>query len=146
MTRGRKPDSARLVEQLAGSVEAKSRLAMILEALAGRLRVADACRRLGLSERRFHALRNQTLQASLESLEPLPAGRRSSQATAVDARVTALEATVRDLRLDLRAAQIREEVALAMPQLLRKPSRTKRAARRTHHRRRASVKRDGPGG
>lgn len=139
MTRGRKPGGARLVAGLTGSDEAKSRLAMIVEALAGRLTVAEACRELGLRERRFHALRNQVLQVSLASLEPRAAGRPAAQPGATDARVTALQQVVRELRLDLRAAQIREEVALAMPQLLRKPMRSKRAARPTRQRRQTAA-------
>ena len=34
--------------------------------------------------------------------------------------VAALQATIRDLRLDLRAAQVREEIALAMPAVLQR--------------------------
>jgi hypothetical protein len=49
MTRGRRPDGARLVERLEGSSGAKARLGMILDVLAGRRTVRQACARLGLT-------------------------------------------------------------------------------------------------
>lgn len=146
MTRGRKPGGARLMDGLTGSDEAKTRLVMIVEALAGRMTVAEACRQLGLSERRFHIVRNHVLQTALSSLEPRAVGRPAAQPSDADTRVAELEKLVRELRLDLRAAQIREEVALAMPHLLRKPLRSKRAARRTHRRRKATVRNGGRAG
>ena len=41
-----------------------------------------------------------------------------------------LETEVRDLRLNLRAAQIREEIALAMPHLLQRRKKKARKVRR----------------
>jgi hypothetical protein len=117
-----------LVERLGGSEAAKARLALILEALAGRRTVAEVCEQLGLGERRLHALRQRALQAAVDSLEPRPAGRPAA-AEAADARVVVLEGQVQELRLELRAAQIREEIALAMPHLLRRPRRAKKAPR-----------------
>jgi hypothetical protein len=118
------------VGKLEGSEAAKARLRAILEALAGRRTVAEVCRWLGVSERRYHALRRRALQGALRGLEPRPAGRRVAALSAGDARVGALEAEVRQLRLDLRAAQIREEIALVMPQLLRRGGRAKKAVPR----------------
>jgi hypothetical protein len=132
------------VERLAGSAGAKARLGMILEALAGRRTVAQACRALGLGERRFHALRHRALQAALEALEPRPGGRPARQAAGGDWRVAALEAALRDLKFDLRAAQVREEIALAVPHLLR-PRGGKKGARRKARTRRAG-KSGAPGG
>jgi hypothetical protein len=109
-----------LVEGLEGSAGAKARLVMILEVLAGRRAVAQACARLGLSERRFHALRRGALQAALGGLEPSPLGRPARAPADTDGRAAALEAEVRDLRLELRAAQVREEIALVLPDLLRR--------------------------
>ena len=43
-------------------------------------------------------------------------------------RVAELEAALRDLRVDLHAARIREEIALTLPQLLRRSRRVKKAA------------------
>jgi hypothetical protein len=145
MTRGRKPEGVGLIERLAGSEAAKTRLELILEALAGRRTVAEVCRQLGLGERRFHALRQQVLQAALGSLEPRPAGRPAQTPSAADGRVAALEAAVQELRLDLRAAQIREEIALALPHLLQRAAQTKKAGR-LPHRCRPTGPRAAPGG
>jgi hypothetical protein len=117
MTRGRRPDGARLVERLEGSSGAKARLGMILDVLAGRRTVGQSCARLRLSERRFHGSRHRALQAALSGLEPCPAGHPARGPAGADARA-ALQAEVRDLRLELRAAQVREEIALVMPGLL----------------------------
>jgi hypothetical protein len=120
MTRGRPTAGAGLVEGLAGSPAAKQRLTLILETLAGRRTVVEASRRLGLSERRFYALREQGLQQALRSLEPRPVGRPPGGPAALDAERSRLEAEVRGLRLELRAAQVREEIAVALPHLLRR--------------------------
>src|SRR5262245_55835330 len=105
MTRGRRPEWAAAVDRLEGSAVAKARLMAVLQALTGRQTAAQACLQVGLSERRFRGLRDRMLQAALGGLEPRPAGRPASPAAAAaaDGRVAELEATVRDLRLDLRA-------------------------------------------
>src|SRR5262249_50713273 len=76
-------------------------------------RVTQACARLGLSEQRFDQLRTQVLQAGLDSLEPQRAGRRPRPVPAAD--VPALQARVAALEVELRAARVREEIALALP-------------------------------
>src|SRR5262245_44644317 len=102
MTRGRKPEAARLVRRLDGSDEAKERLAVFLEAAAGTRTAAEAAAGLGLSERRFHALRNHWLQAALASLEPRPLGRPPHRPGRAAGELAALDAQLRSLRLDLR--------------------------------------------
>src|SRR5262249_29640771 len=81
--------------------------------VAGPCRIAEPCARLGLSEQRFDQLRTQVLQAGLESLEPRRAGRRPRAVPAAD--VQALRARVAELEIELRAARVREEIALALP-------------------------------
>src|SRR5262249_19770434 len=105
------------------------RLQAVLQTLAGKLTVTDACARLGIGLRRFHLLRREALQAALERLEPRPAGRPERRQDADCGRVAALEAALRELRLDLRAAQVREEIALLLPHVLR-PTRSEKRARR----------------
>jgi len=85
----------------------------VLETLAGTCRVQEACARLGLSEQRFDQLRTQVLQAGLDSLEPQRAGRRPRAVPAAD--VAALQARIAQLEIELRAARVREEIALALP-------------------------------
>jgi hypothetical protein len=128
-----------MVARLAGSAVAKARLGALLRTLTGRQTAAEACLLLGLTERRLYALRRRMLQAALAGLEPHPMGRPPRPPLGLDARVRALEAELHDVRLDLHAAQVREEIALVLPQLVARAARAKRAARR-----RAAAPRDAP--
>jgi hypothetical protein len=107
------------VERLNGSAEAKKRLVLILETLAGEQTTSAAGRLLGITRRRFDALRRQFLLFGLSYLEPRPPG-RPGQTHVADRRVSGLEAQVQRLQVDLRAAEVREEIALALPHLLRR--------------------------
>jgi hypothetical protein len=134
MARGRPPLGAELVRQLDGSAQARRRLEVIVLTLSGELAVPEACRILALGSTRFHRMRRQALQQTLEALEPRPRGRPAARPGPQDERIYELEQQVQSLMIDLRAAQIREELALALPHLLR---RTPAAA--------ASKKNAGPG-
>jgi uncharacterized membrane protein YccC len=113
--RGRRPSGPEYVQKLHGSIEAKERLLVILETLFDRCRVLEACARLGIAETRFHYIRLDALQAALESLELRPAGRPPRVDPASAARIRELEAQVQTLEIELRAAQARTEIALALP-------------------------------
>jgi transposase-like protein len=129
MARGRPPGGAQLVDHLDGSAQAKARLRALLETLSGRRTVREVSRALGISERRLRAVRRALLQGGLDSLEPRPAGRPPRLAAAPDQSTVALEAEVRRLRLELQAARIREELALAMPHVLARNRRAKKSRR-----------------
>ena len=116
MARGRKPLGPKLVEGLQGSAQAKERLRIVLQTMAGQLSVAQACAQLGIGPARLHELRAEVLQAALDRLEPRPSGRPRPEPAG---DVAALEEEIRELRIDLKAAQVREEIALAMPHLLK---------------------------
>ena len=58
------------------------------------------------------------LQAALESLEPKPRGRPPLEITPEQQEIQRLKQQVQALKIDLRAAQIREELALLMPHVL----------------------------
>lgn len=118
MGRGRPSLGPRLVEALVGPEELKERARVILETVAGECSVAQACRRLGVQESQFHVLRRQALQALLEGLSPKPRGRPPTEPQGLPERVAELEQENRRMRLDLRLAQVRAEVALVMPHLL----------------------------
>ena len=111
--RGRKPSGPAAVERLPGSPQARERLRVILETVAGTCRVGAACARLGLSEQRFDQLRTQVLQAGLDSLEPRPLGRPARAAPG--ATEAALQARVSALETERAAAQVRAEIALVLP-------------------------------
>jgi hypothetical protein len=103
---------------LAGSALAKERLQVVLETLAGRCRVQEACQRLGISEPRFHQLRQQVLEAALERLEPQPAGRKPTLQTPEQAQLAALADQLAAKDVELRAAQARAEIAVTLPHLV----------------------------
>jgi len=107
-TAGRKPLGTGHVDQLSGSERAKLRLTTILQTLRGELKIADACRVLGVCESRFFAMRHEWLQESLELLEPRAIGRPPKPLT--DPRQRELELTSARLQQQLREAQVRRDV------------------------------------
>ena len=113
--RGRRPSGPECVGRLAGSDQAKERLQVILQTLAGTCRVREACRRLGISEPRFQQLRAQVLEAALERLEPRPAGRPPQLDGDDEGRLAALADRLAAKEVELRAAEARVEIALALP-------------------------------
>jgi transposase-like protein len=117
--RGRIPSGPEYVEHLEGSDKAKERVRVILETMQGQCRVQEACERLGICEQRFRQLRETLLQAAVASVEDRPAGRpRRLQEPAA---VRTLRQQVAQLERELQAAQVREEIALALPQVKRIP-------------------------
>ncbi len=112
--RGRKPAGPEIVEQLQGSAQARLRLRVVLETLAGRLRVQEACQRLGVGTVRFHTIRQAVLEAALAAVEPRPAGRPAQDAAPAPARLEALAGQVDELTAELEASRLREEVALLL--------------------------------
>ena len=132
MTRGRPPLGSELVERLEGSPQAKDRLRAILRTLAGEISIPQACQELGIGLSRFHEMRGEVLQDMLLSLEGKPRGRPPEDQP--DARVQELQQQVLALMTDLRASQIREELAIMLPRLARTPedaSRREKKGRRT---------------
>jgi hypothetical protein len=119
------------VDGLEGSAQAKERLKVVLETLAGTCRVQEACQRLGVGESRFHELRQQALAAALAGLEPRPAGRPAAAwAPPPATEVAALQAQVAELEVAVRAAQTREEIALVLPRAAEAPAGGKKTRRR----------------
>jgi len=104
--RGRRPAGPEIVEQLHGSAQARQRLRVVLETLAGRLRLQEACQQLGIGPVRFHTLRQAVLEAALE---PRPVGRPPR-----DDDAAALAGPVEDMTAALEASRLREEVALIL--------------------------------
>jgi hypothetical protein len=118
VTRGRPPEGPGLVERLDGPEDDRRRLRVILETISGQRTIASACEELGIKPARFHVLRTQALQAALDGIAPGSAGRPPKPDETPDPKVTELEAKVRDLDLELRASEVREQIALTMPHIL----------------------------
>jgi len=115
---GRKPAGPQIAERLEGSPVAKQRLEVILETIAGRLTVPEACQRLEIGESRFHELRHQTLQATLASLEPRPLGRPAKPTSSEQVEIDALQAELRRLHAELELAQVQIRLARIHPGLI----------------------------
>jgi len=115
---GRKPVGPQIAERLEGSPTAKQRLEVILETIAGQLTVPEACQQLGIGKSRFHALRNQTLQATLEALEPRPLGRPTKPTSPEPAEVNTLQTEVCRLQAELELAQVQLRLAHIHPALI----------------------------
>lgn len=141
MGSGRPSEGVGHVERLEGPQELKRRLRLILETLVGRLSVSEACEQLGVSASRLHELRRQALGGALGALMPRPPGRPAAAASGASSREQELEARIRELEVDLQAALVRTELALAMPQLFRGGGKKKRRGRS----RRSPARRPGPG-
>jgi transposase-like protein len=119
MSRGRPPLGARHVDGLDGSEGAKKRLKTVLETFTGQKTVQDACRKLGLQRAAFFRLRERVLQEMLQSLEPRRPGRPKKEPPPEPSEVETLRAKVKELTRDLRASLVREQLARAMPHVLR---------------------------
>jgi hypothetical protein len=123
-------------------------LEVILETISGQLTVAQACQQLGVGESRFHQLRNQTLQATLETLEPRPLGRPAKPTSSEQAEVDVLQAELHHLRTELELAQVQLKLTRIHPGLIGcQPvaddlaSKKNRSARQQRQRRRAQRRR-----
>ena len=123
---GRHPAGPNLVEGLDGPDEAKRRLKIILETVAGTRTISEACAELAISEAAFHELRKQALIAAVEGLASRPVGRPRKDGDPEQRHIRELEEQVFVLKTDLQAARIREEIAIAMPHLL-KPRQDRKA-------------------
>jgi hypothetical protein len=119
--RGRRPVGPEYADQLEGSETAKLRTKVILETIAGTCRLKEACQRLGISEQRFHQLREEMMVAAVKALEPGHAGRPAHTPTPAEEQVVALEQQLQDKEIELRAAKAREEIALVMPEVKQEP-------------------------
>jgi hypothetical protein len=97
---------------------AKQRLSVFLETIAGQLKVPEACQQLGIGPSRFHELRNQTLQATLEALEPRPPGRPAKPTYPEQSEIDTLKAELRRLHVELNKAQTLIHLARTHPSLI----------------------------
>jgi transposase len=110
--------ATRHVDSVCGSERAKLRLQTILKTLQGEMTVAQACRMLGIGQSRFHALRNEWLQAAVSLLEPRPLGRPPQVVSPEMEQLAQLRAENQDLKQQWKMAEVREELARVMPHVL----------------------------
>lgn len=132
--RGRLPSGPEFVMKLNGSLLARQRAKVLLETVAGSTRVVAACVQLKICEQRFDQIRLEAFQALVDALEPQPGGRPAQVLSAAEIEVWQLKARIAELDAELKAALIRAELAVTLPQAgeaeskkaLRSPKRTRR--------------------
>jgi Helix-turn-helix domain len=123
--RGRQPVGPELAERVAGSDEARRRAKVVLQTMTGELRVQEACARLGISEQRFEAIRQEAIAGAVASLEPKPVGRPPRPAASADAaEVARLRERIAELEAEVHAAAVRLELAAALPRVGRDAGKT----------------------
>jgi hypothetical protein len=118
------------VDHLQGAEEDKKRLKVIMQTMSGELRVTEACRILDVCPQRFHQLREEALQSALAGLAARPKGRPPLQVTPEQQRIAALEEELAAAKVELRAAQAREEIALVLPRLVHEHDAAEKKTRR----------------
>ena len=106
-----------MAQNMDGSQEARRRLQVILETISGAKSVTDACEELDIGKTAFFDLRNRVLQASVDELEPRPAGRPGKEVTPEEQEIARLKSENDELRDNLKIAHVREEIMLAMPEV-----------------------------
>ena len=111
--RGRPVLGAKLVDSLTGSPHAKQRLRLMLGTVAGQITVEQACAELNICQAAFFKLRTRTLQEMVEGLEPRQVGRPPQPVAPDQQRIEELTAHIGQLEIQLQAARIREDLALA---------------------------------
>ena len=119
MRTGRPWKGSHLVDRLEASGEAKKRARAILDNLGGELSVQEACGELGVGEARFHQLRERFLAEGVKGLEPRPGGRPPKVEPEGEKRMRELGDRVRELETRLKAEELRTQIALVMPHLLK---------------------------
>ncbi len=76
---------------------------------------------MGIHDSMFHRVRSEVLQTALDRLEPRPLGRPPLPGSPHDLRVADLEAENLRLQLELKAAEVRRELAEELPRLAKSP-------------------------
>ena len=115
--RGRFPQGSEYIDKLDGAPEEKERLQAILATMSGEKRMLEVCAELGIGETRFHQLRETALRAALAAIAPKPAGRPSRAMLTEAEQLRVREERIEELELALHEAQVREEIALVLPQV-----------------------------
>lgn len=114
---GRHAIGPELAEKLEGSKRARTRMRVVLETIAGKKRVLEACQELGICEQRFETVRRNALQWGIPGLESKPAGRPQKVSSIVDEQIAELRKRVAELEAQLQAALILAELATTLPRL-----------------------------
>jgi hypothetical protein len=134
MTRpGRKPTGTKLLDKFTASAHAQARMRAILETVSRAKTIPEVCAELGIGEAMFHRIRAEAMAAALEALEPKPMGRPRTATAAPATAVAALEQENQDLKIALRAAEVRAEIAQSMPHLMTRKGQSEKKRNTARH-------------
>jgi hypothetical protein len=106
------------VDRVDASDEAQQRLDWVLASLAGDCSVAEACEALGISESRFHQIRERALAGAAAALERGRAGRPRREVPVDAGEVEHLKAKVAALEEEVVIERTRAALARDLPHLL----------------------------
>jgi hypothetical protein len=106
---GRKPLGLRVIEHHEASSRTKQRWEVIQETIHGQLTVGEACQRLGIKPAMFYRLRHESIDGSLDRLEPRRMGRPPYQVSAEELRIADLERQVAELTSALAVAKVQQD-------------------------------------
>lgn len=119
MAQGRPTKGSDIVTKFEASQEAEKKVRFVLETLAGKTSVKDAAAALGVSESRFHQIRDQLLAGMLDAAEPKSVG-RPKKAPEEPQEVTDLKQKLAEVKLELHMSRLRELLGAAFPDLVRR--------------------------
>lgn len=117
MTQGRPTKGSDIVTKFDASAEAKEKVRLVLDTLAGKTSVQDAAARLNVTETRFHQIRDEILTGMLSAAEPKPVG-RPPEPEEDDPEVEALRKKLQEANLMVEISRLRELIAVAFPELV----------------------------
>jgi hypothetical protein len=120
--RGRHAIGPEIAERVADSEFEGTRLRWILETIAGRQRVQDACAELEISEQLFERLRTKSMRAAARALVLKQAGRPPKRSATTQAEIARLEKRIAELEAQLQAVTLRADLATTLPRLAGKKS------------------------
>lgn len=117
---GRKTGGSEHAKKYGGSEEAKKRLELVLKTLSGEMSIPRACEMLGIGEAMFHRLRDRAVVAMGGALERRKTGRKKAPEKVPDEEKESLRRENLRLKMQIRGAQIREKMAILMPEVLKR--------------------------
>jgi transposase-like protein len=118
---GRKVNVSEIIGAREGSTVARKRAVLLLRNIAGELTMAEVARELGVAEAMAYRYREQLLDSAIEGLEPKAVGRPAKEQP--DGKIEELEGHVKELKRELLAAEIREELRSVVPGIGQKKKR-----------------------
>ena len=121
MAGGRPTKGGDLVDKFDVDRQSKEKVRWVLEAQRGTVTTAQAAKALGVSVQRFHQIQDQVVRGGLEAVAPKKRGRPVVGKTRADhAEVKKLRKQVETMERDLKAANVLAELAVTMPEVVKK--------------------------